>query len=96
MSTDSFQLSNIRFVKRIVVGNDNPQKMRTEAEIQESMDFVNRCLGGTPRGHLLNIEKSFGLYNVGEHQVVLQYSVYNIGFERKPMFLSEHEADGTN
>jgi hypothetical protein len=87
VSTDRFQLSEMRFIKRIVVGNDNPQNMRTEAEVQEAMDLVNRCLSGTPRGHILNVEKSFGLYNIGEHQVVLQYAVYHLGFLRKPIFL---------
>jgi hypothetical protein len=87
MSTDRFHLTDMRFIKRIVVGNDNPQSLRTEAEVQESMDLVNRCLSGTPRGYILNVEKSFGLYNVGEHQVVLQYAVYHLGFTRKPIFL---------
>ena len=90
MSANQFQISNIRFVKRVVVGNDNPQNMRTEAEIEQAMDLVNRCLTGTPRGYLLNVEKNFGQYNIGEHQVVLQYAVYHIGFERKPMWLDEH------
>jgi hypothetical protein len=88
VSTDRFCLTDMRFVKRIVVGNDNPQSIRTEAEVQEAMDLVNRCLSGTPRGYILGIEKSFGLYNIGEHQVVLQYAVYNIGFARKPLYLA--------
>lgn len=90
MSTNNFHLSNIRYIKRIVVGNDNPQSMKTEAEVEQAMDLVNLCLSSTPRGYVLNVEKSFGLYNIGEHQIVLQYAVYNIGFERKPMFLNEH------
>jgi hypothetical protein len=52
--------------------------------------MVNKCLAGTPRGYLLNIEKSFGLYNIGEHQIVLQYAVYHVGFDRKPMWLDDH------
>ncbi|AKU25034.1 hypothetical protein [Massilia sp. NR 4-1] len=88
--SNPFQLSGMRYIKRIVVGNDNPQSMRTEAEVEEAITLVNRCLSGSPRGYLLNIEKSFGLYNIGEHQVVLQYAVYNIGFERKPLFLDDH------
>ncbi len=88
---NNFQLTNIHFIKRIVVGNDNPQNVRSEAEVQAQMDLVNRCLTSTPRGYLLNIEKSFGMYNLGEHQVVLQYAVYHVGFERKPMFLDQHE-----
>jgi len=87
VSIDRFQLTEMRFIKRIVVGNDNPQSIRTEAEVQEAMDLVNRCLSGTPRGYILNVEKSFGLYNIGEHQVVLQYAVYHIGFARKPIHL---------
>ncbi len=87
MSVNTFQLTNIRFIKRIVVGNDNPQAMKTEAEVQEAMDLVNHCLQASPRGYTLNVEKSFGLYNIGEHQIVLQYAVYHIGFERKPLFL---------
>lgn len=90
MGTNTFQLTNIRYIKRIVVGNDNPQSMRTEAEVQQSMDLVNQCLSSSPRGYALNVEKSFGLYNIGEHQIVLQYAVYHIGFERKPAFLDDH------
>lgn len=87
MSNERFNLSEVRYIKRIVVGNDNPTNMRTEAEVMEAMALVNRCLQGTPRGHIVGIEKNFGLYTIGEHQVVLQYVVYNIGFNRKPMFL---------
>ena len=90
MAANQFQVSNMRFIKRIVVGNDNPQNMKTEAEVQQSMETVNKCLSGTPRGYLLNIEKSFGLYNIGEHQIVLQYAVYHVGFDRKPMWLDDH------
>ncbi len=89
--TNNFELTNVRHIERIVVGNDDPQNVRSEAEIQAQMDLVNRCLTSTPRGHILNIEKSFGMYNIGEHQVVLQYAVYHVGFERKPMFLAQPE-----
>lgn len=89
MSTSIFQLPNVRFVKRIVVGNDNPQNIKTEAEVQAAMDLVNKCLTELPRGRIIGIEKNFGLYNIGEHQVVLQCLVYNLGFERKPMYLDQ-------
>jgi hypothetical protein len=90
MAATHFQIANVRFIKRIIVGNDDPQNMRTEAEVRLAMDLVNRCLSEVPRGHVLNIEKSFGLYNIGEHQIVLQYAVYHVGFERKPMWLDAH------
>jgi len=89
LNTSQFHLANVRFIKRIVVGNDNPQNMKTEAEVQAEMALVNRCLSELPRGHIIGIEKNFGLYTIGEHQVVLQYLVYNIGFERKPMYLEQ-------
>lgn len=87
MAINRFQLSDMRFIKRIVVGNNNPQRMKTEEEVEADMALVNRCLSSTPRGYLLSMEKSFGLYNVGEHQIVLQYAIYHIGFERKPVYL---------
>lgn len=89
MAAHAFQVANIRFIKRIVVGSDDPQNMRTEAEVQQSMELVNRCLSALPRGYVMNIEKSFGLYNIGEHQIVLQYAVYHVGFERKPLWLDD-------
>lgn len=78
-------------MKRIVVGNDDPQNMRTEAEVKAAMELVNRCLSELPRGVIVGIEKNFGLYNIGEHQVILQYLIYNIGFERKPMHLEQED-----
>jgi hypothetical protein len=89
MAAHAFQVANIRFIKRIVVGSDDPQNMRTEAEVQQAMELVNRCLSAMPRGYVMNIEKSFGLYNIGEHQIVLQYAVYHVGFERKPLWLDD-------
>lgn len=90
MAGPQFQLANVRFIKRIVVGNDNPQDMKTEAEVRQAMELVNKCISTSPRGTILHIEKSFGLYNIGEHQVVLQYAVYHLGFDRKPLWLDEH------
>ncbi|MFZ2854389.1 MAG: hypothetical protein WAZ34_09800 [Rhodocyclaceae bacterium] len=87
MSTKPFQLADIRFVKRIVVGNDDPKSMKTEAEVESAMEMVNRCLSGSPRGYLLNVERNFGFYHIGEHHVTLQYAAYHIAFERKPSFL---------
>jgi hypothetical protein len=87
MSNDVLQLSHIRFVKRIAVGSDDPRRIKSQAENEEAMALVNQCLNGIPRGYILSIEKSFNIYNHGENQVLLQYAVYNIGFNRKPGFL---------
>jgi hypothetical protein len=82
-----FDLTDVRYVKRIIVGNDNPEHMRPEAEIQQAADLLNRCLSDTPRGTIIGIEKNFMLLNIGEHQVVLQSVVYHVGFPRKPYWL---------
>jgi hypothetical protein len=82
-----FDLSDIRFVKRISVGTSDPGHMLSDEEIQRAADLLNRCLTGTPRGTIIAIEKSFKILNVGEHQVVLQWIVYHVGFPRKPGWL---------
>jgi hypothetical protein len=82
-----FDLTDVGYVKRITIGSENPEKMRTEAEIQQAVDLLNRCLSDTPKGTILGVEKNFSILNVGEHQVVLQCMVYHIGFARKPYWL---------
>lgn len=87
MSGLKFDLSAVRFVKRITVGNSNPANPASEEEIGESLALLNRCLEESPRGVMLGMEKNFGLFNIGEHQVVLQWMVYHVGFPRKPLWL---------
>lgn len=77
-------LSDVRHIKRIVVGSDNPARLSTKAEIEAAMEEVNGYLTGCPRGTLVSIERSFVLVHVGEHQVVLQWMAYHIGFPRRP------------
>ncbi len=91
-----FDLTDVGFVKRIVVGNTDPEKLLSEEEIQSASDLLNRCLGGAPRGRVIGVEKNFTLLNIGEHQVVLQCMVYHVGFIRKPYWLTEDDGhDGT-
>lgn len=87
MNGPKFDLSAVRFVKRITVGNTNPANPDPEEETDKAMALLNRCLGETPRGVVLGVEKNFGLFNIGEHQVVLQWMVYHVGFPRKPLWL---------
>ena len=84
MAADSFQIADVKFIKRIVVGSESPTAMKSEAEIRASMDLLNRCLNGVPKGRLLGMEKNFSVLNIGEHQVVLQHIAYHVGFARKP------------
>jgi hypothetical protein len=83
----TYQLSEMRFIKRFVVGNSDPSNMKSEADIQLEMDKVNEALNGigSSKGTIVGLEKSFSILNHGEHQIILQYFVYHIGFERKPL-----------
>lgn len=89
-------LSDVGYVFRIAVGSRDPQNLTPENEIQAAVDLLNRCLGESPRGRIVGIEKTFNLINIGEHQVVLQSIIYHIGFARKPYWLTmEERRNGT-
>lgn len=80
----SFSISDISYLKRVIVGRSNPEQVAAEETIQKQMDFLNRCLNENPKGKIIGMEKNFYLLNIGEHQVVMQYVVYHVGFVRKP------------
>lgn len=82
-----FDLSCVGFVKRIIVGNNNPEKVTTDAEIEKQVNLLNKCLQEYPKGKIIGIERNFFILNIGEHQVIMQYTVYHIGFKRKPDWL---------
>lgn len=83
----AFDLSCVGFVKRIIIGNNNPEKVTTDAEIEKQVNLLNKCLQEYPKGKIIGIERNFFILNIGEHQVIMQYTVYHIGFKRKPDWL---------
>ena len=85
--TETFSLTDVGYVKRVVVGNDNPETAPDEKKYERQMELLNRCLKDSPKGKIVGQEKNFYLLNLGEHQVVMQYIVYHIGFERKPCWI---------
>lgn len=84
-----FDLNAVRYVKRVVVGSSNPGQMASEQDITAAQELLNRCLNETPKGSIIGIERSFTLLQVGEHQVVLQWLSYHVGFMRKPAWLQD-------
>lgn len=82
-----FDLSDVGYVKRVVVGNCDPEHMLPEEELERQQALLNRCLTGTPRGRIIGQETNFYLLNIGQHQVVVQYVSYHIGFARRPFWL---------
>ena len=88
MNRDSiFDLTKVKYIQRIVIGNDNPERLRTEEELEKQLAILNKCLVELPKGHIIGTEKNFYLLSMGEHQVVVQYILYHVGFERKPSWL---------
>jgi hypothetical protein len=87
-----FDLTDVAFVKRIVVGSRDPENLRSETELTAAMDLLNRCLKEIPRGRIIGVEKTFSLLNVGEHQIVLQSMIYHVGFARVPHWLDQQSA----
>lgn len=83
----AFDLSCVGFVKRIIIGNNNPEKVTTDAEIEKQVNLLNKCLQEYPKGKIIGIERNFFILNIGEHQVIMQYTVYHVGFKRKPDWL---------
>lgn len=83
----AYSLSDNKFVIRYVVGNTDPEKMPDEAAIAKQTERLNDAL--SRGGRLVAQEKNFFILNIGEHQVVSQYIVYHVGFERKPYWYKE-------
>lgn len=82
-------ISDVVFVKRIVIGSNNPTDLQAEEKIAEAMALINKCLTEPPRGRILGIEKSFSILQIGEHNVVLQWLTYHVGFTRIPYWLAD-------
>lgn len=82
-------VSDVAYVKRIVVGSNNPADLQSDDRIATAMAFVNRCLNDAPNGRIIGIEKSFSILQVGEHNVVLQWLTYHVGFTRRPYWLTD-------
>ncbi|MDV0437449.1 hypothetical protein [Xanthomonas sacchari] len=84
-----FDLTEVKFVKRVVVGSDNPTQMQTPEQIEAARALLNRCLSDSPKGAIIGTEKNFAVLQIGEHQVVMQWLCYHVGFPRKPGWLTD-------
>lgn len=87
MSSDINSNMDITYVHRVIVGNDNPEQQNDEEKYKNQLALLNRCLSESPKGKIIGQEKNFYILNIGEHQVVMQYIVYHVGFRRKPQWL---------
>lgn len=79
----SFSLADIKFIKRITVGNINPNNPMSDEKKDEQIKKLNEYLNGYPKGKLIGKDVSFGIFQVGEHQLTMQSTTYHIGFKRE-------------
>ena len=75
--------------KARVEAEDRLPPLREEEAIAAAMELLNRCLAGPPRGRIIGVERSFTILQLGEHNVVLQWTTYQVGFARRPLWLGE-------
>lgn len=83
-----FSYTDVKYVHRVIVGNDNPEQQPSEEKYKKQLELLNRCLNDFPKGKIIGQEKNFYILNIGEHQVVMQYIVYHVGFTRRPGWLN--------
>ena len=87
MMEQAISLYDVHYVHRIVIGNYNPEVQPDENKYKEQLKELNQCLSSVPKGKIIGQEKNFFILNIGEHQIVMQYMVYHIGFQYKPYWL---------
>lgn len=85
--SNSFSLADVKFIKRISIGNLNPNNPISEEKKDEQLQLLNRCLNESPKGKIIGKDVGFAVYQIGEHQITMQVTTYHVGFLRKPYWL---------
>lgn len=86
---EPFDLTDVHFVQRVVIGSARPEEAGDPTAIERQMERLNRLLEGPPRGVLIGKDRGFHVLRFGDQQVVLEYVAYHVGFQRKPYWLDE-------
>ena len=87
-SVNTFDITDVAHLERIVVGSVNPEQIPSEEDNQDKINQINRCLKEYPKGRIIGVERNFSIIRIGEHQVVLEAVVYHIGFKKVPLWLT--------
>ena len=77
----SFDVPDIKWVERFIVGISTPDRYLTQSEIDKQMDTVNRALR---YGKIISVEQNFTILSHGKKDILTQYTVYHVGFKRRP------------
>ncbi len=89
---NTFDITDVGHIERIVVGSTTPNTQPTEQDTQRQMALINRCLSEYPKGRIIGVERSFSLIRIGEHQVVLESVAYHIGFKKMPLWMEQDKS----
>ncbi|PVZ72047.1 hypothetical protein [Pelagibaculum spongiae] len=85
---EKFGIGEVSFIQRAVVGPTRTDRIPAQSEIDAQMDFINRCLS-EGRGQLVGTEKGLVVIQRSDQQIIVQHTVYHIGFKRKPIWVDE-------
>ncbi|MDR0307978.1 MAG: hypothetical protein LBI42_14225 [Chitinispirillales bacterium] len=86
-------ISEAKFIKEVAVGSVNPNIILSDDARQSQVTLLNRCLNDYPKGIIIGKDIAIGRYLMGEHELVMQKTIYHVGFARKPAWLDEKGAD---
>lgn len=79
----------VGFIKVVIVGSVNPNKLLSPEELEKQVNFLNKCLNEYPKGKIIGKNTSIGKYKIGDHELIMEQTAYHIGFKRKPEWLNE-------
>ena len=83
---NNLDLGDVTFVKRIHIGNINPNSPINETQMEDQMLLLNKCLEA--KGRIIGKDIATGVFQLGgDHQLSLQRVTYHVGFRRKPHWL---------
>ena len=77
----NFDVPDIKWVERFIVGISSPDRFLTQSEIDQQMNAVNRALR---YGKIISVEQNFTIISHGKKDILTQYTVYHVGFKRRP------------
>jgi len=77
----TFDIPEVRWVERHVIGMSHPYKDLTEPEIGKQMHMLNRALR---YGVIIAVERNFTTIKMGDGEIDTWYVVYHVGFKHRP------------
>lgn len=77
----SFDVPDIKWIERFIVGSSDPRNPLTEAEIASQLDRINAELRF---GKIVSIETNLNSGRVDNVEIITQYTVYHIGYKSRP------------